>query len=194
MIVPILTYNCIVNLNLTRPKVNKLTSLDNRAKMILGRDISLYFPVSPPPRKIMVRAIRVRVRVNPNPNPNPNSPNSPNNFSWGPTNRKVPVSPLLNRIHKHAVLVVEKCLTGKVCFRFSKYFILIWLIILDLLSLRIIYFLGIMESHTYRKVKLVFARSGFFFIGVRIYNSLPLEIRRTLNTGFRNKVIFHFMK
>ena len=57
MIVPILTYNCIVNLNLTRSKVNKLTSLDNRAKMILGQE----------------------------------------------------VCPLLNRIHKHAVLVVAKC-------------------------------------------------------------------------------------
>ena len=73
MIVPILTYNCIVNLNLTRSKVNKLTSLDNRTKMILGQE----------------------------------------------------VCPLLNRIHKHAVLVVAKCLTGKVCFSFSKYFNLV---------------------------------------------------------------------
>ena len=62
-----------------------------------------FFPVSPPPRKIIVRAIRairaimvrvrarISIRVNPNPNPNPNpspnpnspnSPNSPNhNFS-----------------------------------------------------------------------------------------------------------------
>ena len=49
---------------------------------------------------MVIRAIRVRVRarvsirVNPNPNPkpspNPNSPNSPNNFSWGRTNRKEP--------------------------------------------------------------------------------------------------------
>ena len=132
MIVPILTYNCIVNLNLTRSKANKLTSLDNQAKMILGQD----------------------------------------------------VSPLLNRIHKHAVLFVEKWLTEKVCFSFSKYFNLV------------------NHSRSTRnngmslkipKVKLEFARSGFFFMGVRICYSLPLEIRRTLNTGFRNKVTFHFM-
>ena len=58
-----------------------------------------YFPVSLPPRKIMVSAIRVitairvrarvSIRVNPNPNNSP-SPNSPNNFSWGRINRKVP--------------------------------------------------------------------------------------------------------
>ena len=64
----------------------------------------LFFPVSPPPRKIIrairaIRAIRVRARVrdnpnaNPSPNPNPNSPNSPNhNFSWGRTNRKEPTT------------------------------------------------------------------------------------------------------
>ena len=108
MIVPILTYNCIVNLNLTRSKVNKLTSLelDNRAKLILGQE----------------------------------------------------VCPLLNRINKHAVLVVAKCLTGKVCFSFSKYFNL-----LDHsrstrnngMSLKIL------------KVKLEFARSGFFFHGCK---------------------------
>ena len=45
-----------------------------------------FFPVSPPPRKIMVRAIRaiMAIRVNPNPN------RSPNKFSWGRTNRKEP--------------------------------------------------------------------------------------------------------
>ena len=48
------------------------------------------FPVSPPPRKIMVMAIRairvrVRARVSIRVNPNPNSLNSPNNFPWGLT-------------------------------------------------------------------------------------------------------------
>ena len=80
-------------------------------------------------------------------------------------------------------MVVAKCLTGKVCFSFSKYFNLVY------------------HSRSTRnngmslkipKVNLEFARSGFFFMGVRIYNYLPLEIRRTLNTGFRNKVIFHY--
>ena len=67
--------------------------------IILSRDIIYiicgFFPVSPPPRKIIVRAIRVSIRVNPNTNPNsshnPNSPNNPNNVSWGRTNRKEPI-------------------------------------------------------------------------------------------------------
>ena len=56
-----------------------------------------FFPVSPPPRKIIraIRAIRVNPNANPSPNPNPNSPN--HNFSWGRTNnRKEPdILPLL---------------------------------------------------------------------------------------------------
>ena len=43
------------------------------------------------------------------------------------------------------------------------------------------------------KVKLEFARSGFFFMGARIFNSLPMEVRASLADDFRNKVKTHFL-
>ena len=43
------------------------------------------------------------------------------------------------------------------------------------------------------KVKLEFARSGFFFMGARIFNSLPIKVRAFLADDFQNKVKTYFL-
>ena len=43
------------------------------------------------------------------------------------------------------------------------------------------------------KVKLEFARSGFFFMGARIFNFLPKEVRASVADDFPNKVKTHFL-
>ena len=41
------------------------------------------------------------------------------------------------------------------------------------------------------KVKLEFAKNGFFFMGARLYNSLPKDIRESAD-DFENKVNSYF--
>ena len=43
------------------------------------------------------------------------------------------------------------------------------------------------------KAELEFARSGFFFMGARIFNSLPMEVRASLADDFRNKAKTHYL-
>ena len=43
MVVPLLTYNCIANLNLNRTQLGKLCSLDRRASQILGEPMTPIF-------------------------------------------------------------------------------------------------------------------------------------------------------
>lgn len=91
--------------------------------------------------------------------------------------------PLLKLIQKHAVLIIGRCLSDEVCYSFRKYFI--------------------MSKHasTTRnngkllkipKVKLEFARSGFFFMGTSIFNAMPVNIRESHGSDFRDKVRKHF--
>ena len=47
------------------------------------------------------------------------------------------------------------------------------------------------HSFTNPKVKLDFAKNGFFFMGARLYNSLPKDIRESSN-DFENKVNSYF--
>ena len=95
---------------------------------------------------------------------------------------KTKTTPIKNEIDKHAVLLVRKCLNGKVCEHFRDYF----------------------KIHEHRmntrnnnilmqipKVKLEFAKNSFFFLGAKLYNSLPKEIRE-INDGFKNKVKLFF--
>jgi hypothetical protein len=86
----------------------------------------------------------------------------------------------INEINRHAVLFVKKCMLGNTCENFKNYFTI--------------------KTHervtrnnsltlTIPKVKLKLAKSGFFSMGVKIFNSLPIEIRRTDSfTDFKNKV------
>ena len=89
---------------------------------------------------------------------------------------------LKHEIDKHAILLVRKCLNGKVCTNFHDYFII--------------------NEHNARtrnrnillripKVKLEFAKNGFFFMGARLYNSLPKAIRES-GDDFENKVNIFF--
>ena len=79
---------------------------------------------------------------------------------------------------KHTVLLVPKCLDGNACKTFNEYF----------------------EFNHHNKstrnndvllkvprVKLEMAKASFFFMGVKYYNSLPLEIRKS-QLDFRDRV------
>ena len=81
-------------------------------------------------------------------------------------------------INKHAVTLVRKCIDKEVCSNFHNHFE--------------------MNNHnkatinrTYLlkvpKIKLEFARNSFYFMGVQLYNSLPIEIRQT-PTNFKTKL------
>ena len=89
---------------------------------------------------------------------------------------------LKHEIDKHAILLVRKCLNGNVCTNFQNYFMI--------------------NEHDVRtrnrnillhipKVKLEFAKNGFFFMGARLYNSLPKDIRESAD-DFENKVNSYF--
>lgn len=82
----------------------------------------------------------------------------------------VPQKNIINLVERRSVLIVRKCIDGLMCDDFSNYFQFI--------------------KHTKRtrnngyflkipRVKLEFARSGFFSMGVKNFNSLPIEIRQT---------------
>lgn len=79
------------------------------------------------------------------------------------------VPKLRNEIEKHCCLLVKKCLVGKTCESFQNYFA--------------------MKNHgrntrnngymvTQPIVKLECTKAGFFFYGPKLYNSLPLDIRK----------------
>ena len=76
---------------------------------------------------------------------------------------------LRNEIENHCCLLVKKCLLGEKCENFENYFI--------------------MTNHgkntrnnghliTQPRTKLECTKAGFFFFGSKLYNSLPLEIRK----------------
>jgi hypothetical protein len=90
-------------------------------------------------------------------------------------------SSLKNEFQKHAVILVNKCLNEDVCSNFHNYF-----------------HLNTHSKNTRNnnilvkvpKVKLEFARNGFFFMGAKLYNALPKHVRESKNDigGFKNKV------
>ncbi len=80
------------------------------------------------------------------------------------------------------MLLVRKCLNKKLCTNFHDYFVI--------------------NEHNARtrnrnillripKVKLEFAKNGFFFMGARLYNSLPRAIRESTD-DFEKKVNLFF--
>ena len=132
MVVPLLTYNCIANLNLNRTQLGRLCSLERRVSQILGE----------------------------------------------------PMTPIFNLIKKHAVLRVEKCLSVGVCPSFRNYFQKLEHKVSTRNNGKLL---------KIPKVKLEFSRSGFFFMGARIFNSLSIEVRASLADDFRKKVKTHFL-
>ena len=90
---------------------------------------------------------------------------------------------LKNEVDRHAILLVRKCLNGKVCSDFKDYFKINE------------HNLGTRDRNILLqipKVKLEIAKNGFFFMGAKLYNSLPIDIRE-ITYGFENKVnsFFH---
>ena len=89
---------------------------------------------------------------------------------------------LEHEIDKRAIFLVRKCLNGNVCTNFQDCFMI--------------------NEHNVRtrnrkillhipKVKLEFAKNGFFFMGARLYNSLPKDIRGNVD-DFEDKVNSYF--
>ena len=132
MVVPLLTYNCITNLNFNRTQLGRLCSFDRRVSQILGE----------------------------------------------------PITPIFNLIKKRAVLKVEKILPVGVCSSFRNYFQKLEHNVSTRNNGKLLKIL---------KVKLEFTRSGFFFMGARIFKSLPMEVCASLADDFWNKVNTHFL-
>lgn len=91
-------------------------------------------------------------------------------------------TPIKNEIDTHAILLVHKCLNGEVCDSYKDYFKI--------------------NEHRMNtrnnsalvkvpKVKLEIAKRGFFFMGAKLYNLLPRDIRECKD-GFRKKVKLFF--
>lgn len=132
VILPTLLFNCVVDLNFSRTRLNLLSSIDRRVAAILGEKQTC----------------------------------------------------VIDEIYKHAVLLVKKCLDCNICEDLESYFEFN------------IHCQNTRQNSTMLsipKVKLELAKSGFFSMGVKIFNTLPIEIRRTESfQDFRNRVISHF--
>ena len=72
--------------------------------------------------------------------------------------------------YKHAVKTVKKCLDGKSCTNFNDYFT----VNLHMKATR-------NQNYLLKvpKIKLEFTKYGFHFQGVKLFNSLPVEIRKS---------------
>ena len=85
---------------------------------------------------------------------------------------------LKHEIDKHAILLVRKCLNATVCSNFEDYFMI------NEQNVRTRNRNILIQIP---KVKLEFAKNGCFFMGARLYNSLPKDIRESAD-DFENKV------
>ena len=106
-----------------------------------------------------------------------------NNIVYG-QGRSISKLPQLNDvIRRHACNLVKTILTGNVCKNFKNYYT--------------------MNEHNINtknqgflvkvpKVKLEFAKSGFFFMGAKVFNTLPLEIRQTPDLGTFHRKVSNF--
>jgi len=136
MIVPLLTYCNIANLNLTDSQIAKFRSIENRFSIILGYESEM--------KKLSIE----------------------------------------NQFKIKACLTVRKSVDNELCDVFNDYFQI--------------------NNHgrttrnecllvTLPKTKLEFARRSFYFYGAKIYNSLPVSIRRENDFScFRQKVNDYF--
>jgi hypothetical protein len=75
----------------------------------------------------------------------------------------------MDTLNKHAVMIVRKCIDGNVCTNFLNYFELNN-------NQKVTRNSGFLLKVP--KVKLELAKCSFYFMGVKLYNSLPIEIRQ----------------
>ena len=89
----------------------------------------------------------------------------------------------MNMFYKHAIRIVRKCLDGNLCSNFQNYFNVN------------IHKKATRNQNFYLmvpKVKLEFAKSSFYFQGVKLFNSLPVEIRRSELEFYSKLKLFQF--
>ena len=118
MVMPLMLFNSIINLNITQTQTQKLNSLDNQARRII-------------------------------------------------TNSKIPSTTDL--VKRNACNIVHKSIYGHTCSNFRKYFELInhrQNTRNNKLMLRL------------PKIKLEVGTSSFFYIGAKLFNELPLHVRK----------------
>ena len=75
----------------------------------------------------------------------------------------------IDLIYKHALKMVKKCIDGKLCENFENYFE-------KSVHDKVTRNNGYLQKVP--KVKLEFAKHGFYFQGVKRFNSLPIKIRQ----------------
>ena len=76
----------------------------------------------------------------------------------------------VNEIYQHTVIFVKKCINKDTCENFCNYF---------QIKSHGVHTRNNSSLLVIPKVRLQFAKSGFFSMGVKIYNVLPLDIRQT---------------
>ena len=84
----------------------------------------------------------------------------------------------IEEVDTHAILLVRKCLNGRVCSNFKDYFTINE------------HNVGTRNRYNLLqipKVKLEIAKNGFFFMGAKLYNLLPIVIRES-SDDFENNV------
>ena len=123
MILPLVTYNCTVNLNFNQTQLNKLASLDAWVTRVLNKDSDLEIV---PPKAI-------------------------------------------DCIRRHSCALVRKCIDKNICSNFHDYFT--------------VRKSGCVTRNSdllvkLPKCKLEVAKSGFYYTGAKMYNDLPLNIRK----------------
>ena len=88
-----------------------------------------------------------------------------------------------NEVDRHAVLLVRKSLNGDVCSNFKDYF-----------NMKK-HHLGTRSRKTFLqtpKVNLEIAKNGFFFMGAKLYNLLPIDISESAD-DFEDKLNSFFI-
>jgi hypothetical protein len=102
----------------------------------------------------------------------------------GPQQDGKVLAPIVKTLHKQSCTIVRKCLDGQMCSNFNNYFQ--------------INETGINTRNAncllkLPKVKLDFAKQSFFYSGAKIYNDLPIDIRKEVDFNkFLKKFEHHF--
>ena len=94
------------------------------------------------------------------------------------------LAPIVKTLHKQSCITVRKCLDGQMCSNFNNYF---KINVTGINTRNANCFLKL------PKVKLDFAKQSFFYSGAKIYNDLPIDIRKEVDFNkFLKKLKHHF--
>ena len=138
VVVPLITYCGIININLRQTQLMKFTSLERRVLAIIQSC----------------------------------------------SNTRVILTPMNNLIKRRACVLVQQCLQNETCTNFKDYFI--------------------RQQHTHMtrnnnvnctipKIRLTYAKNGFFFMGVQLFNNLPPKMKSIKDTQkFKKEVKSYF--